>query len=324
MSPHAVLFLMLFVVATALEYQSHSHVRRSSLVVNTDGNVVAVAKEAAKPLVVYSIMTNNMDRYKAKLDAQLATWASDLVIEDRVFAVTGKLEKGAGNVSTPPLVVSTCSDAYDGITCKEEMILEIAFNKSADWLMVLGDDNYVSTSRLEEVLSDFTVDEPLVLGIVGCELYASACPEFHDKPSLCGGGGYAINKAALAAFMADGTEKMRASYAGWAGQPTDVATACHVYRHGMHLTDLPGLTGNGVGDTAALQRLVDERPLTYHYLSPEQMRFVHSRELNRSHTQGQTQMASLLRHSPLISSLRLDYIRSRNAELKAQFYRTIT
>lgn len=240
-------------------------------------------RDAATVKVLYAVMTNNRPDYKQKIQAQLDTWAAGPSSDGRFVAVTGI---GNGQPLDSPYVnVSACPDSWEGVTCKEERIMEIGYANGVDWLMVLGEDNYVDTLSLEQQLTHAKTSEPMVLGMIGKNSNLKTfCPQFPKQ--LFGGGGYALNKAALQKLFSDGQEVVRAEYKGssWV-RYGDLVTSCALQRRGIALTKMRGLVPSLIMAEHQLEALIKKKPLTYHYMTPESMRWVHAMLMRKSATE---------------------------------------
>eukprot|EP00927_Polykrikos_kofoidii_P005195 TRINITY_DN12073_c0_g2_i1.p1 TRINITY_DN12073_c0_g2~~TRINITY_DN12073_c0_g2_i1.p1 ORF type:complete len:375 (+),score=32.94 TRINITY_DN12073_c0_g2_i1:57-1181(+) len=245
-------------------------------------------REKSSKLVVYGVMTTHDRPYRDKLQAQLDTWAARLPKDGRWFAVIGKgrlspKQKAMGK----SLVHSLCEDNFKGIACKEGRIVEKGYESGADWLFIVGEDNYVNTNELEKRLMSHSTTapkQPVVLGIMGCEMDSKLCPDASGMPSICGGGGYALNRPALEAFMSIGSAKLRSEYLKGSGLQGDMNTACVARRRSVDLVEMAGLVGARIMDLRQLNDLILHEPLTYHYMTPQTMRWLHAKLNNpKSH-----------------------------------------
>jgi hypothetical protein len=240
----------------------------------------AFDSDAAGVGVLYAVMTNNKPQYQEKLKAQLDTWAADPLAQGRFVAVTGVSVDHPPPADVPGLFLSTCDDAYRGVPCKEERLMEIGASKGAEWLVILGEDNYVDTKALEQRLAYAKSSTPTVLGLVGERQNTEFCPEASEQ--LFGGGGYALNKAALGVLLSKGQDALREEYGSDTGLQGDLATSCALVRRGVSLTELPGLVGVRITAKQSLQALMQKKPFTYHYMTPGAMRWVHAQVHQRS------------------------------------------
>mmetsp|Transcript_17494 Transcript_17494/g.55071 ORF Transcript_17494/g.55071 Transcript_17494/m.55071 type:complete len:369 (+) Transcript_17494:96-1202(+) len=228
------------------------------------------------PGVLYGVMTNGLPKYQAKLAAQLQTWAAGVSRSGRFFSVAGR---GAGAVAGAGLIVEDrCPDDASGIACKEERLVEEGYTRGAQWLVILGEDNWVDTVRMEEALRNHSTGRrgaaPTALGIVGCGKGLSYCPEVTEFGGFCGGGGYAINRAALQALMKGGQDALRKEYADMAGVPGDIASSCALRQRGVQLMSMPSLEGNRIEKLTEFRNVLKMSPITLHYCTPDVMRWV--------------------------------------------------
>eukprot|EP00929_Paragymnodinium_shiwhaense_P002757 TRINITY_DN103041_c0_g1_i1.p2 TRINITY_DN103041_c0_g1~~TRINITY_DN103041_c0_g1_i1.p2 ORF type:complete len:321 (+),score=92.61 TRINITY_DN103041_c0_g1_i1:89-1051(+) len=278
-------YIMHALVCAAVAVQG-LRLRRSSATARSEFfDDPATQPDAAVPApqdatVLYGIMTNNRPEYQAKLQAQLDTWAADALASKRFVAVTGIGSDLPTDMDQKGIYMSTCDDRYKGVTCKEERLMEIGFAKGADWLVILGEDNYVDTKGLENRLAFAKSDEPTVLGLVGDRTDTQFCPEMSQQ--LFGGGGYALNKAALHKLLNSGQEELRSEYASGSGLQGDTVTSCALTRRGISFADLPGMVGARIMTEKSLLALTKKGPFTYHYLTPDAMRWLHATLQQRS------------------------------------------
>jgi len=228
--------------------------------------------------VVYGVMTNGSPEYREKLAAQVETWAAGLARQGRFFSVAGR---GSERLAAAGLVVQErCPDDKTGLACKEERLLEEGFRRGARWLVILGEDNYVDTARMEEALRNSSAGRqgaaPSVLGILGCGKGLGYCDEVDQLGGLCGGGGYALNRAALEVLMQDGKVSLRQEYREDKGEPGDMASSCAFRERGIQLVALNGLMGNRIMKEGDFESALKTRPITVHYCTPNVMRWVHA------------------------------------------------
>lgn len=244
-------------------------------------NALAGKDPSIQLSVVYGVMTSGGSEYREKLAAQAETWAAGLAAQGRSFAVAGR---GYAALHAAGLIVeSRCPDGRSGQACKEGRILEEGYKRGADWLMVLGEDHYVNTAELEAELRQRTNASgsavPLVLGLLGCGKGGGEawgyCPEVDRLGGICGGAGYAFNRAALRALMAGGAEALRAEF-GTEWMPGDMASSCAVRRRAIRLEDVSLGDANRNDREADFRELLARGMLTFHYVSPAVMRWLHA------------------------------------------------
>eukprot|EP00929_Paragymnodinium_shiwhaense_P063295 TRINITY_DN31630_c0_g1_i1.p1 TRINITY_DN31630_c0_g1~~TRINITY_DN31630_c0_g1_i1.p1 ORF type:complete len:483 (+),score=115.93 TRINITY_DN31630_c0_g1_i1:75-1523(+) len=247
--------------------------------------------------VIYGIMTCNLPAWRKNLQAQRETWAAGLVEQGRLFAVSGRrggsqkegLDPDTAETSDPDawLNVTGCQDGQWGFACKEQALIETGHRWGASWLVVLGEDNYVDTPRLENALATadkLWKDEPLALGILGCKLPQESgyCPKAASAEGFCGGGGYAINQAALHKVLVEGSkEDLQEAYASKRGIHGDQATSCALRQQGVELIELPKLVGSRMMHKKDFHELFEEDVLSMHYMTPEVMKWVHANKRKR-------------------------------------------
>eukprot|EP00928_Gymnodinium_smaydae_P001640 TRINITY_DN10594_c0_g1_i2.p1 TRINITY_DN10594_c0_g1~~TRINITY_DN10594_c0_g1_i2.p1 ORF type:complete len:339 (+),score=14.72 TRINITY_DN10594_c0_g1_i2:35-1051(+) len=227
------------------------------------------------PGALYGIMTTNLPTYQEKVRAQLQTWAGHLPGKGRLVVVSGTgqgMPIDLGSV----MFVTPCSDDFSGVTCKEERLLRLAHARQPDWFVILGEDNYVDVARLESHLKTLDTSIPKVYGTLGCEMDKHICPEAADQPSICGGGGYMLNRAAINKIMKSDRNALRDEYARGSGLQGDLMTTCILRRRGIDIAHLPGLISGRVVKEQGLRNLAATSPYTYHYLTPEAMRWLHA------------------------------------------------
>lgn len=235
----------------------------------------------SKKTVLYGVMTCGVADKVKLIEAQLQTWAAQVYAEGRYFAMTGQGDFTLPRDKDAAWMRSPCKDTYDGLACKEFYLEREAFVRNADWLVILGEDNYVNTSLLEAKLEAYDsehrdVDAPVALGLVGCEL--RQCPELPNDVSLCGGAGIMLNRAAVKALFSADADSLRSEYMAKSGQPNDVITACAVQKRGGTLMQFnDGLEANRIMTRSSLQAAIAKAPLVLHYITtPALMQWVYA------------------------------------------------
>lgn len=243
------------------------------------------------PFAVYGVMTNGQPAYQAKLLAQIDTWAYGLPERGRFFAVAGK---GAEQVKRAGLIVEErCSDGRGGIACKEERLLEEGYLRKPEWFVILGEDNYVNSSRMEDELRQESMmypDTPRVVGLLGCgqDTGDRFCAEVSQKGGLCGGGSYAINRAAMEALFHNGQDALRQEYAAYGPSPGDMASSCSLMRRGVAMGQIGGLAGNRIERKVEFKHVLQGKPAVLHYCTPDVMRWVSAWMTERPATEVQS------------------------------------
>jgi len=252
---------------------------------------------AMAPKILYGVMTTNEESHRAQVLAQVETWGAEPFQQGRYFA-TASSEFGQAN-STNDVVRKilhrvSCPDDHSGVVCKEAHTLEVGFRHSPDWLVRVDDDNYVDTGLLESALSSLPGEDlkkPIVMAIsLGCGkglpiMKSAGCPKVAESGGICGGGGYALNMAALTliqklgwAHVLQEYESIRRSGIGYG----DMVTTCVLNKiPGMEVRQLyGGAAANRVTTVKAWQYYVGQRPLTYHHMTPELTRWLHAKVQN--------------------------------------------
>eukprot|EP00747_Dinoflagellata_sp_TGD_P136982 gnl/TRDRNA2_/TRDRNA2_175615_c0_seq6.p1 gnl/TRDRNA2_/TRDRNA2_175615_c0~~gnl/TRDRNA2_/TRDRNA2_175615_c0_seq6.p1 ORF type:complete len:391 (-),score=49.89 gnl/TRDRNA2_/TRDRNA2_175615_c0_seq6:105-1277(-) len=231
----------------------------------------AVANDTL-PRVLYSIETgaHQSDRLKACL----STWAANLASNSLQIVGHTKLpvheleSAGARFIPTPQ-----CPDNHNGGECKDAIALAEAYETGAEWVILVGDDNYALTRNIDEALRVFNAQEPHVIGIRGC----GDCP----AGGLCGGGGQIFSRGALALMLSAG----RVSYLAEMGKEGsshgyfgDVSSCRVAFSHNISIESVYGLNGWRMNKAEMESRIGSRslKELTFHYLDPYDMYDVHS------------------------------------------------
>jgi hypothetical protein len=240
------------------------------------GHTVSDVSERWGSNVVYAIFTSAIPKYRVKLEAQLETWAARPAAEGRYVAVGGKNYPDAWQSGS--ILRSGCGDDMSSISCKEATLLAEGAARGADWLVVVGEDNYVYTRHVEAYLKDRDPDTAIAYGSAGCGRgkYCRDSAYFNMYGGLCGGAGYIISRAALQLLVADGAPALHKVYDNTAN-PNDMTTSCELVRHGARLRHQPGMHGTPM---FMIQQYFNaahgDEILTSHYLSPALMRWLHA------------------------------------------------
>eukprot|EP00747_Dinoflagellata_sp_TGD_P136976 gnl/TRDRNA2_/TRDRNA2_175615_c0_seq11.p1 gnl/TRDRNA2_/TRDRNA2_175615_c0~~gnl/TRDRNA2_/TRDRNA2_175615_c0_seq11.p1 ORF type:complete len:383 (-),score=42.49 gnl/TRDRNA2_/TRDRNA2_175615_c0_seq11:51-1199(-) len=272
----------------------------------------AVANDTL-PRVLYSIETgaHQSDRLKACL----STWAANLASNSLQIVGHTKLpvheleSAGARFIPTPQ-----CPDNHNGGECKDAIALAEAYETGAEWVILVGDDNYALTRNIDEALRVFNAQEPHVIGIRGC----GDCP----AGGLCGGGGQIFSRGALALMLSAG----RVSYLAEMGKEGsshgyfgDVSSCRVASKYNIQIEQLLGLNGWAM-KKAELEKSIHSqspKPLTFHYLSASDIFDLHKMiamgsllQTNAFEQTMQTRVSDLLR-----------YIKARRLHVKAEHER---
>eukprot|EP00435_Cladocopium_sp_Y103_P011090 s3988_g2.t2 len=221
-------------------------------------------------LVLYSIQTSAKGLESVR--AAVETWAADLRPGQlQVIGMDRPEEPGFDDGIT--WLKSSCEDSHEGGACKDFTALTAAFDKGADWVILLGSDNYAVARNIEAVLAERNSATPEVLGIKGC----GEC----KAGGLCGGGGQIFSRAALQRMLSNGRESyMNESLAEAVsdGMWGDVSNCRVAFSHGVPVLDLPGLHGWHLEEAKLREavRATNPLPLTFHYLKVDEIRKLHA------------------------------------------------
>jgi len=277
--------------------------------------------------IIYGIFTSPKPKYAAQLQAVEETWAKQ--VPPQRLVVVGV------NGSNPDIAyrhAPLCQDGHvnnPGISCKEATLLSTGHELGADWVVVLGSDNYVFPKRFNEVLEHADKKIPQILAIWGCG-EGKYCKD--HKSGICGGGGYAISRAALDAMMGQGVDAAQrfiqesmhqASTIG--GGWSDQVTSCIARRHHVKEVPLKGLYGWKLCETGTLScpfneavyeehALYDDpKALTFHYVNPEMMHRIHDM-VQKSDVVDQETATKM--NLMIASASKFDYFAARDAYIR--------
>jgi len=257
------------------------------------GSAIRVRREAREPRamnpkVLYAVMTTNSNISQAKVRAQIETWAARPIEQGRYFVTTGYKAGPVQQLAPDVLHEVSCDDQYGGVPCKEAHMLDVAFNRSAEWVVRLDDDHYADTELIEKTLGSLKPEDrqgPVVLALAyGCGTGSPAakeyCPELAKVGGICGGGGYALNLAALSRFQSVGWHQMLKEYQALKNKLTygDMVTSCVMLRRGMKLGHMNGgSAANGAVTIQNWEDIVKNKVLTYHHVTADLMRWIHAK-----------------------------------------------
>jgi len=240
-----------------------------------DGHTVSEVSERWTGKVVYAIFTSAIPRYHAALVSQLESWAERPAEEGRYVAVGGSNypdEWQGKNV-----LRSQCGDGMDGISCKEATLLAEGAARGADWVYIIGEDNYVQTRNVEKWLEDKDPDKAVAYGVHGCGrgLFCKDNQAFNEGGGFCGGGGYILSRATLQRLLAHGAPALHEIYdnSTW---PNDMTTSCQLRKRDVRLTLGPVMHGMPVFKISDYERIAKSDFVTTHYVSPPVMRWLHA------------------------------------------------
>ncbi|CAK0858242.1 unnamed protein product, partial [Prorocentrum cordatum] len=169
---------------------------------NVKGHTVSEVSASWTGNVVYAIFTSAIPRYHEALLSQLESWAERPAKQGRYVAVGG--DNYPDDWQSKNVLRSECRDDMAGISCKEATLLSEGAARGADWLYIIGEDNYVNTKNVEKWLEDKDPDSAVAYGIVGCGrgLFCQDVAAYNAHGGFCGGGGYIISRAALQSLLA--------------------------------------------------------------------------------------------------------------------------
>lgn len=246
-------------------------------------------KPRSRSNILYVIRTWHKN-YDTRVPSIMKTWASTL---DR----SSLLLVGDVDLQNPIVHAATgcSSDHHVGLTCKTGHSLALAADMIGNhpWAFLIDDDVYVNTSHLENVLKKEDPSKLVAFGIPGC-----GTPHCDDhEGGFCGGGGYALSRAALKALVDKPTarefhnELLDMTKVFYPGETPwdDITTTCLMKRRGIEIKKMDGLYGWRLPDSSqaapdgnlspnykgAIHSL-NPAPLTFHYITPEEMYTIHS------------------------------------------------
>lgn len=234
--------------------------------------------------ILYVVRTWHKN-YETRLPSILKTWASPLDRSSLLIVGDQELKDPVVHAANGCL-----SDHHVGLTCKTGHSLALAAEQIGDrsWVFVIDDDVYVNTSNLEGLLKERDASALVALGIPGC-----GTPHCDDhQGGFCGGGGYALSRAALKALVDKPTatefqnELLDMTKVYYPGETPwdDITTTCLMKRRGITVERIDGLYGwripdnskaapNGKLSTAYKNAIHSSSPLplTFHYVSEQEM-----------------------------------------------------
>lgn len=202
--------------------------------------------------IVYSVGVGHFD--VSKIEAILDTWGSELEAGSLQFTglsfadFTQKTFRNASDVQGVRFVATTgpnhqlsahfkCRDDHAGGACKDAVGLKAAYDAGAQWVVLLGPDNYVFPRVVEERLQRYDHAQPHVLGIKGC----GKC----DGGGLCGGGGQLVSRGAVEKMLEPGFEtylkEQQCEGRTGSGVFGDIATCRVAFKRGFKVEQMAGL-----------------------------------------------------------------------------------
>jgi len=239
------------------------------------GHTVSEVSASWTGNVVYAIFTSAIPKYHDALLAQLDTWAARPAAQGRYVAVGGKNYPADWQGSN--VLRSECPDDMGSISCKEAALITEGAARGADWMYVIGEDNYVHTDHVEEFLSNKDPDDAVAYGTVGCGkgVFCRDSELFNTFGGFCGGGGYIISRAALQLLLVDGAPGLHAIYdnIGW---PNDMTTSCQLRKHEVRLAVVSTMFGFPMFGITDYETAARGFFFTVHYIRPAAMRWFHA------------------------------------------------
>jgi len=242
---------------------------------NVKGHTVSEVSASWTGNVVYAIFTSAIPRYHEALLAQLDTWAARPAAQGRYVAVGGSNYPEEWQGSN--VLRSECGDDMKSISCKEATLLAEGASRGADWIYVIGEDNYVHTGHVEEFLSDKDPSAAVAYGGVGCGKgkFCRDVKAYEEGGGFCGGQGYIISRAALQLLLADGAPALHAIYdkSAW---PNDMTTSCQLRKREVRLASGKSMYSQPFAKIADYEGMAHSDFLSSHYISPPVMRWLHA------------------------------------------------
>lgn len=242
-----------------------------------------------KTKVIFGVFTSPLPKYAAQMKAVEDTWANRVHPQRLLVVGVNGTKPGITYASAP-----MCQDGHvsnPGISCKEATLLSTGHKLDADWVVVVGSDNYVFPKMMQKRLESEDSNKSQILGVFGC----GSGQYCEDKlGGICGGAGYAISRAALREMVGEAPnageqfvqESMRTASTS-CGYWSDQVTSCIARRHGVAQVDMDGLYGWRLcaddvftcpfNEDAYREKMAstDPKTLTFHYIQPEEMRRIH-------------------------------------------------
>lgn len=229
--------------------------------------------------VIYGIITNKQPRYQHKLTTVMDTWAAIPKTQGRLVVMGGRdypVDQVKG------VTAADCDDLPSGNPCKEASLVVEAAKRNASWLFIVGEDNYVDIKLIETALKTERTDIPVGLGYIGCGRGAPDVLERYGKElytygGFCGSCGEALNHASLQRMVKEGPHTLVKEYGN--GNDCDMATSAAMYKRNIPMRAFPGrLIGTPIFRRKELEREMAGNAMTFHYVTPEAMRWVHAKK----------------------------------------------
>jgi len=223
--------------------------------------------------VMYGLFTTSVLAYRKRLEAVMSTWGAGPKSKGLLYSVAGRTYPSEWQ--EPGIVVGAkdCNDGITGNSCKEASLIAEAARRNVSWLVITGEDNYVDTARVEEVLHNLDPTVPVAMGCPGCGVGISSYGELVAKSGgLCGGCGEVLSRGALQMLAAHGRSALVKEY----GLETqcDMSTSRALRKRGVPLKSFPGeLSGNPIFSRKKMEQ--ETGVLIFHYVMPATMQWLH-------------------------------------------------
>jgi len=223
--------------------------------------------------VLFSVFTDSKF-YDTRLDGILSTWAKEIP-PNLFMAISDKKREvppGEQRTDLPGMRVEETKcpphSHWEGACCKwaEGVILaqeKMQKNQKLKWAFFSDDDVYLRPAAIASVLQtqETSAEKPLALGIFGCNT-PGGCS------GLCGGGGFAMNRAAVQRLAAeDPVSFLNAEMSQcqkcdrWADQAISM-----VWKdRGVEMRQLEGLNGWMMKEDQFISTLNNGQTLLFHY-----------------------------------------------------------
>jgi len=269
--------------------------------------------------VVYGVFTSPLPKYAQQLAAVEDTWAKDVPPQRLLVVGVNGSTSGVAYHPAPMCLDGHVTNA--GISCKEATLLATGYEAGADWVVVIGSDNYVFPRHFEARLEKENAKIAQIFAIFGCG-GGEYCED--GKSGICGGAGYAISRAALDKMIGKAesasenfVQESMTTASGVGGYWSDQVTSCIARRHHVKEVQLSGLYGWKLcpGDGALTCPFREElyrqyindmspekNPLTFHYIAPEEMHTIHK----MAHDAEAVQEMALLEMGELVTPGEMD------------------
>jgi len=222
------------------------------------------------PKVLFNIITSPKPKYEARLNACIKTWAGALDASE--LQIVGRETLPFLDARYVP--AENCKDNHGGgFACKEAHSLAAAVAADADWLVILGEDNYAMTGNIKKLLARWNPDAALYFGVGGCGA-GELCAD--HQGGVCGGGGEILSRGALLQMMNGSMSKFLEEHASVAKNETggwgDQATTCLARKHHVYLRPMGGIHPWGLLLAGVKKELRGSiPPLTFHYATADFM-----------------------------------------------------